>query len=46
MALLENGVRLEGQDVVGLDLPIALKGFWVGGEEIGEGKRKVKIVWV
>jgi len=44
--LLENGVRLEGGEVEGVDLPEGLRRFWVGGEEVGEGKRKGAIRWV
>jgi seryl-tRNA synthetase len=46
IALLENGVRLEGGEVEGVDLPEGLRRFWVGGEEVGEGKRKGAIRWV
>ena len=49
VALLENGVRfVEGQEelVEGLDLPKALRPFWVGGDEIGCGKEKGSIRWV
>ena len=48
VALLENGVQLQGEEIVGLDLPKALRPFWVGG--MGEGKRPRKggarIRWV
>ncbi len=33
VALIENGARFEGEEVVGVDLPISLKRFWLGGEE-------------
>lgn len=40
MALLENGAVLEGEKVVRVRLPNALRRFWIGGD--GEGK----IEWV
>jgi seryl-tRNA synthetase len=47
VALLENGVRLgEKGEVEGLDLPEALRRFWIGGDDVGEGKEKAKIRWV
>jgi hypothetical protein len=49
VALLENGVRFsEGSEkqIEGLDLPKALKPFWVGGEKVGCGKEKGVIRWV
>ncbi|KAF8488531.1 hypothetical protein JB92DRAFT_3101042 [Gautieria morchelliformis] len=30
VAILENGVRLEGDDIMGLNLPISLRPFWLG----------------
>lgn len=36
VAILENGVRLEGDSVVGLDLPEVLRSFWIGKSSIGE----------
>jgi seryl-tRNA synthetase len=49
VALLENGVQLsEGEEkkIEGLDLPKALKPFWVGGDVVGCGKEKGAIRWV
>jgi len=49
VALLENGVQLgEGEEkrIEGLDLPRALKPFWVGGDVVGCGKEKGAIRWV
>ena len=49
VALLENGVQLgEGEEkrVEGLNLPRALKPFWVGGDVVGCGKEKGAIRWV
>lgn len=48
LALLENGVRL-GKDgeIEGLDLPEALKRFWVGGGEMrGKDGKVGEIRWV
>ncbi|KAF8578994.1 seryl-tRNA synthetase [Ramaria rubella] len=42
VALLENGVRLEGDDIVGLDLPNVLRPFWVGSTE----RNEVDIRWI
>jgi hypothetical protein len=36
---------LEGE-VEGIDLPLALKRFWVGSEDFGSGKNKGVIRWV
>ena len=41
VALLENGARLDGMGrVVGLDLPVSLKRFWIGTEDFGEANIK------
>ncbi|KIJ29333.1 hypothetical protein M422DRAFT_54195 [Sphaerobolus stellatus SS14] len=42
VALLENGVRLEGEEVVGLNLPKVLKPFWIAPSDLG----KCKIQWI
>ena len=42
VAILENGVRLEGDNILGLDLPIALRPFWLGCYE----ESKCNIRWV
>ncbi len=44
IALVENGVRLEEDKVVGLQLPKALKIYWLGGENAG-GKKSLPITW-
>ena len=49
VALLENGVQLgEGEEktIEGLNLPEALKPFWVGGDVVGCGKEKGAIRWI
>jgi seryl-tRNA synthetase len=49
VALLENGVQFgEGEEkrIEGLNLPKALKPFWVGGDVVGCGKEKGAIRWV
>ncbi|WVR04946.1 serine-tRNA ligase [Kwoniella sp. DSM 27419] len=54
VALLENGIRFkdaeggaEGQGSYdGLDLPKALERFWVGGDEVGDGRQRGSIRWV
>jgi seryl-tRNA synthetase len=33
VALIENGARFEGEEVVGVDLPSALRRYWLGGDE-------------
>ncbi|KAG8862758.1 Serine--tRNA ligase, mitochondrial [Tulasnella sp. 330] len=33
VALIENGVQLDGQKVVGLELPVTLKSFWLGSDQ-------------
>jgi hypothetical protein len=44
---LENGVRLDDKgQVEGIDLPEVLRRFWVGGDEVGQGKNKGEIRWV
>jgi seryl-tRNA synthetase len=42
IALIENGVRIVDGKVEGLDLPIALKPFWIGGA----GRDVVGLRWV
>jgi seryl-tRNA synthetase len=36
VALLENGARIENDQVVGVDLPKVLRPWWVGPEATGE----------
>jgi seryl-tRNA synthetase len=42
VALLENGVRLDGDDIIGLDLPKALRPFWLDSVE----ESKCNIRWI
>jgi seryl-tRNA synthetase len=42
VAILENGVRLEGDGIMGLDLPVALRPFWLGAFE----ETECNIRWV
>lgn len=42
VAILENGVRLEGDDITGLDLPVALRPFWLGSFE----QSRCNIRWI
>ncbi|WWC85183.1 serine-tRNA ligase [Kwoniella dendrophila CBS 6074] len=53
VALIENGIRFktsdEGKELDeydGVDLPKVLERFWVGSNEVGEGKNKGTINWV
>ncbi|WVF72496.1 serine-tRNA ligase [Kwoniella sp. CBS 6097] len=58
VALIENGMRFaengdtttpgggRGAGYDGLDLPIALKRFWVGGDVVGDGRNRGTIRWV
>ena len=32
-------------EITGLELPGVLKRFWVGGDEVGDGKERGKIWW-
>jgi seryl-tRNA synthetase len=47
VALLENGVKFdqEGQPAK-ICLPKALQSFWIGGDQIGEGKVRGAIEWL
>ncbi|KAK4684045.1 seryl-tRNA synthetase, partial [Tremellales sp. Uapishka_1] len=44
VALLENGVRLQGDEIVGLDVPKVLQRFWIGGEEMSKNGGEIR--WV
>ncbi|CAK9781502.1 putative Seryl-tRNA synthetase [Cutaneotrichosporon oleaginosum] len=48
VALVENGARMRGGEVVGVDLPAVLRPFWVGPEALadgnGEGEGVVRFV--
>lgn len=51
VALLENGVRFKihedgSKEIEGLDLPKALERFWVGTNQVGNGKHRGEINWV
>ena len=48
LALLEYGARLgEGGKVEGLDLPVALRQFWVGGDElVAKDGTRSEIRWI
>lgn len=41
VTLLENGARLQGEEVVGLNLPKALQRFWIAPSNLG----KCEIRW-
>jgi len=49
VALLENGIQLPdgngGDENPRLELPERLKRFWISGDEVGEGTKKITIIW-
>ncbi|WWC61444.1 serine-tRNA ligase [Kwoniella dejecticola CBS 10117] len=50
VALIEGGMRFKGGsdagEYEGIDLPKVLQRFWIGGDQVGEGRKRGLIRWV